>query len=68
MQKNSFTIASYNSRSFEEGEMGIEMVITAGDRRPFPFFVVPAQEKPSTQGAPSGTFEDALRLAITRTK
>ena len=47
--------------------MGIETVITAGDRRPFPFFVVPPQEKPSTQGAPSGTFEDALRLAMART-
>lgn len=68
MQKNSFTISSKNSSDFEEGEMGIETVITAGDRRPFPYFVVPPQEKASTQGAASGTFEDALRLAIARAK
>ena len=48
--------------------MSIEMVITAGDRRPFPFFAVPPQEKPSNQGSASGTFEDALRLAMARAK
>jgi len=48
--------------------MGIETVITAGDRRQSPFFPIPPQEKPSTQGTTSGSFEDALRLAIARAK
>lgn len=48
--------------------MGIETVITAGDRRQSPFFTIPLQEKPSNQGATSGSFEDALRLAMARTK
>jgi|GEM_PF-3047193 hypothetical protein len=48
--------------------MGIETVITAGDRRQSPYFMMPPQEKPSNQTPTSGTFEDALRLALLRAK
>lgn len=48
--------------------MGIERVVTLGDRRQSPFYPIPAQEESSKTSAPSGSFEDVLRLALARTK
>ncbi len=46
--------------------MGIDMVITAGDGRHSPYFPMRPEEKPSSQGAPTGSFEEALRLALAK--
>ena len=48
--------------------MGIDMVITAGDRRHAPYYPIPSQEKPSPQGTTTGSFEDVLRLALANAK
>jgi len=67
MQKTFFTMSS-STRFREEVMMGIETVITAGDRRQSPFFPMPPHEKPSAQGAATGSFEEVLRLALARSK
>lgn len=46
--------------------MGIDMVILAGERHPSPYFPMRPEEKPATQGAATGSFEEALRLALAR--
>jgi hypothetical protein len=50
----------------KEVAMGIDMVITAGDRHQSPYFPMRPEEKPATQAATTGSFEDALRLALAR--
>ncbi len=46
--------------------MGIDTVITAGDRHQSPYFPWRPEEKPSTPAGTTGSFEEALRLALAR--
>jgi hypothetical protein len=50
----------------KEVAMGIDTVITAGDRHQSPYFAWRTDDKPSTPNPATGTFEDALRLALAR--